>query len=94
MKRDELRKLLERDPEAILDLIETLFARIEELERRLNKDSKNSNRPPSSDGLSRKDRRARERKSRKKPGGQKGHEGTQLKMSAQPDKINVHSVEK
>jgi len=31
MKRDELRKLLERDPEAILDLIETLFARIEEI---------------------------------------------------------------
>ena len=51
MKGEELRELLQKDPEAILDLIEALIARIEELERRLNKNSFNSNRPPSSDGL-------------------------------------------
>lgn len=92
MKRDELRKLLEQDPEAILDLIEKLFARNEELERRLNQNSSNSNRPPSSDGLSRKAKRARDRKSKKKRGGQNGHEGSQLKMTATPDHKKVHKV--
>jgi transposase len=92
MNRDELRKLLERDPEAILDLIEKLFAQIEELKRRLHKDSHNSNRPPSSDGLNRRERRRRERESKKKRGGQEGHEGKQLKMSAKPTRTEVHTV--
>ena len=73
MNRDELRKLLKQDPEAILDLIEKLFARIAELERRLNKDSHN-NKPPSSDGLTRRQRRILERTTQKKPGGQNGHD--------------------
>jgi len=94
MNRDDIRKLIEQDPEAIIDLIEKLFARIEELERRLHKDSHNSNKPPSSDGLSRKERLAQERKSRKKRGGQKGHEGNQLKMRAKPDRTEVHRVTK
>lgn len=92
MNRDELRKLMEQDPEAILDLIEKLFARIAELERRLNKDSHNSNKPPSSDGLTRRQRRILERTTQKKPGGQNGHEGTQLKMSPKPDRTEFHKV--
>jgi transposase len=94
MNRDDIRKVYERGPEAVIELIEMLFARIEELERRLNKDSHNSNKPPSSDGLSRKERRALERKNRKKRGGQNGHEGKQLKMSATPDHKKVHRVAK
>lgn len=90
MNRDDIRRLLEQDPEAVIDLIEKLFDRIEELEHRINKDSRNSNRPPSSDGLSRKERRAQEWKSRKKRGGQNGHKGNQLKMSAKPDLTEVH----
>ena len=92
MNRDDIRKLIKQDPEAIIDLIEKLFARVEELERRLNKDSHNSNKPPSSDGLSRKERRALDRKSRKKRGGQNGHEGSQLKMTATPDMTKVHKA--
>jgi transposase len=92
MNREELRKLLEQDPEAILDLIEKLLERIAELERRLNKDSHNSNKPPSSDGLTRKQRRIYERASQNKRGGQNGHEGSQLKMSAHPNRIEVHRV--
>ncbi|MEJ5315350.1 MAG: IS66 family transposase, partial [Anaerolinea sp.] len=94
MNRDEIRKLLQQNPEAVIDLIEKLFARIEELERRLNMNSQNSNKPPSSDGLNRRERRAQQRKSRKKRGGQKGHEGNQLKMSAKPDRTEVHRVTK
>jgi transposase len=42
--------------------------------------------------VSRKERRARERKSRKKRGGQHGHEGSQLKMTATPDHKKVHKA--
>jgi transposase len=92
MNRDDIKKAYEAGPEAMIQLIEKLFARIEELEARLNKNSGNSNKPPSSDGLSRKERRAQERKSRKKRGGQNGHEGSQLKMSMTPDHREIHKV--
>jgi transposase len=92
MKREEIRRLIEQNPEAVIELIERLFARIEELERRLHINSRNSNKPPSSDGLKRKQRRMQERENRKKRGGQIGHEGNQLKMQENPDRIEVHRV--
>ena len=92
MKREEIRRLIEQNTEAVIELIERLFARIEELERRLHINSRNSNKPPSSDGLKRKQRRMQERENRKKRGGQIGHEGNQLKMQENPDRIEVHRV--
>ncbi|HNV19850.1 MAG TPA: IS66 family transposase [Rectinema sp.] len=108
MKSEEILAIYNKGPEAVIEIIQKqneeiqalkeivkqLTLRVQELEARLNQNSSNSNRPPSSDGLSRKDRRTKERKSKKKRGGQKGHEGSQLKMSTHPDKVLVHSVEK
>src|SRR5260221_13332877 len=51
-----------------------LLERVQELEARLAKDSHNSSKPPSSDGLARKTKSLR-RRSGKKPGGQLGHRG-------------------
>lgn len=65
---------------------------IEELKNRLNKDSSNSHKPPSSDGLKRKVHNNR-KKSNKKQGAQKGHEGKTLLMTEAPDKIVNHKVE-
>jgi transposase len=63
--------------------------RIEELERRLAKDSHNSSKPPSSDGLGRKPGKQREK--RGKPwGGQKGHEGHALLHVLTPDSMVSH----
>ena len=62
-----------------------LVNRISELEERLNKNSKNSNKPPSSDGL-KKPRNSRE-KSGKPTGGQPGHEGKTLQKIESPDEI-------
>lgn len=59
-----------------------------ELRNRLNQNSQNSHKPPSTDGLTKKP--ALPQSQGKKTGGQSGHTGTTLKMVAQPDLIVVH----
>src|SRR5665647_823000 len=54
-----------------------LQSRVSDLEARLAKDSSNSGKPPSSDGLNRKPKSQRGI-SDKKPGGQQGHVGKGL----------------
>jgi len=66
-----------------------LAARVQELEARLAKDSHNSSKPPSSDGLARKTKSLR-RRSGKKPGGQLGHRGETLRLVATPDAVVEH----
>ena len=71
--------------------IAALKARIAELERRLGLNSQNSSKPPSSDGLKKPARvRSLREKSKRKPGGQKGHEGETLRQTSEPDKIKNH----
>lgn len=68
-----------------------LTARVEELETRLGKNSRNSNKPPSSDGLKKpKSSPAFPRKKGKKSGGQKGHKGKTLEFSSRPDHVTPH----
>jgi transposase len=69
--------------------IATLLGRLRELEARQAKDSHNSSKPPSSDGLGRKTRSLR-KKSGKKPGGQIGHRGETLHLVATPDAVLEH----
>jgi transposase len=66
-----------------------LAARVEELEARFAKDSHNSSKPPSSDGLGRKTKSLR-RRSGKKAGGQLGHRGETLRLVATPDTVMQH----
>lgn len=66
----------------------TLKSRIVELESRLNQNSTNSNKPPSSDGLSKKP--AFPQTNGKKSGGQHGHQGRTLTMVSTPDQIIIH----
>jgi transposase len=69
--------------------IAALLLRVQELEARLAKDSHNSGKPPSSDGLRRKTKSLRV-KSGKKPGGQLGHRGETLRLVATPEKVVEH----
>src|SRR5208337_2546728 len=83
--------LFEYLQDTLLAVIEEHEAWIEELEERINKDSHNSNKPPSSDVPKRKFTKKREA-SDKKPGGQEGHEGTTLRMVKHPTYVEVHEV--
>ena len=66
-----------------------LLERVQELEARLAKDSHNSSKPPSSDGLRRKTKSLR-KPSGRKPGGQLGHRGETLHLVAVPDTVVEH----
>jgi transposase len=69
--------------------VEALGALVQELQGRLAKDSHNSGKPPSSDGLGRKSRSLR-KKSGKKAGGQLGHRGETLRLVRAPDEVVEH----
>jgi|APCry1669189241_1035207.scaffolds.fasta_scaffold25426_1 transposase len=80
---------------ALRTQVAELMVRLAELERRLGLNSRNSGKPPSSDGLnkppsgSRRTQSLRE-KSGRPSGGQKGHKGETLRQVAEPDAIVDH----
>jgi transposase len=98
---DQLEKL---DKENLISIILTLQQQIEQLQEavakqaaeiqslrdQVAKNSQNSGKPPSSDGL-KKPRNLRQKTGRKQ-GGQKDHPGHTLKMVEQPNHVEVHTV--
>jgi transposase len=74
--------------------IAILEERIKTLEEQLNKNSRNSSKPPSTDGLAKKKPKTKSlrKKSGRKPGGQEGHPGTTLTMVEKPDKTILYEV--
>ena len=97
LTRDEFQTIYDQGPDAVFLLlpalqqqIDLLTARVNDLEARLDKDSHNSHKPPSSDGLSKKPVSLRPHTGRK-PGGQRGHEGSTLTLSDTPDALVFHT---
>lgn len=77
----------------LIAYIEQLERRLKELEARLGMNSRNSSKPPSSDGLNKPKPQSLRKKSGRNPGGQKGHKGKALEMRKDPDEIIVHRAE-
>lgn len=104
LSREEILSIYDRGPEAVIDLVESLYAiiihqanrideleeRVRSLERQLNKNSRNSSKPPSTDIIN-KPKRLRS-KSDRPVGGQLGHPGHTLHRVNDPDHTVLHQV--
>ena len=89
-----IEKLLARITE-LEALVEKQAIEIADLKRRLNKNSSNSSKPPSSDGLKKPVRTSSLREQgRNKSGGQRGHKGTTLEQVSNPEHVITHTLEK
>lgn len=82
---------LTKQVELLTGQLQAALLRIAQLEQQLKKNSGNSDKPPSSDGLAKKPAFPRQRGLRK-PGGQPGHPGKTLDLVATPDERQWHRL--
>ena len=91
MKREQLEALSKEELIDIclmlFDKIEELTVRVAELEAQVKANSRNSSKPPSSDGLSKPNAKSLGEASGRRPGGQQGHKGHGLKIEREPDEV-------
>ncbi len=104
MTHEEIRTVYDQGPEAVIALVEALYLliaqqqeqitqlqdRVTALDDRLATNSRNSSKPPSSDGFVKQTRSLRQ-PSQRKPGGQPGHRGVTLQQVAEPDQMVSHA---
>lgn len=106
--RLQLLELAGTTPEALVDLVLalqeqnrilreqviSLEARVQEIEERVAKNSRNSDKPPGSDGLAKPPApKSLRTKSGRKRGGQPGHPGSSLQPVEKPDYIVIHQLD-
>jgi transposase len=107
--REQLLELVKTSPEAVVELVlmlqdqvrmlrrevSELKQEVRELKERLALNSRNSNKPPGSDGLGKPavaPKNLRE-KSERKRGGQPGHPGSTLAQVEKPDHVMIHRIQ-
>jgi transposase len=91
MTKEELMKLEKEEIIVLLlTIIEQQAQEISELKRRLNQNSKNSSKPPSSDGYNKPAPKSLRQSSGKPVGGQKGHDGSGMKLIGEVNETFNH----
>ena len=107
MTLEEALKIYDAGPEAVVKIllafsaeleflreqVGTLQVQVKTLQDQIAKNSRNSSKPPSSDGFNKPVPRSLRKRGKRKPGGQPGHPGQTLKQVEKPDHITVHPVE-
>lgn len=107
MTPEEALRIYHAGPEVVVKVLSELSTQVEVLQKQvaelqkelkrlkdqLAKNSRNSSKPPSSDGFNKPAPRSLRRRSKRKAGGQKGHRGSTLKMVNNPDHTIVHPVD-
>lgn len=91
------RRSLEALVDFVLELLKELHAlrrRVRQLEQRQAQNSTNSNKPPSTDGLTKPAPKSLRQKTGRKPGGQPGHPGHTLQPVKKPNHTVVHRLER
>ena len=105
--REEALAIYHAGPEAVVKVICELSAQVVRLTEKINmleervktleeekaKNSRNSSKPPSTDGFMKPQPKSLRESSGRKPGGQPGHEGTTLRMIEEPDETQWHSAQ-
>jgi transposase len=96
LDREQLKQL---DQESLIGVILILQRQmteqqelIQQLQDQVAKDSHNSGKPPSSDGLKKGKRKSLRRSGQRPRGGQRGHKGRTLMQVAEPDHVIVHKL--
>jgi len=96
---DEIRKLYQAGEASVVIAFEQMVLvigkleqRVQSLEDQLAKNSNNSSKPPSSDGLGKGKTQSLRQASGRAVGGQSGHEGHTLQAVAEPDERQFHAV--
>jgi transposase len=99
LNQEEIRAVYAQGEEAVVTLVTQLLeslskleSRIEDLEGRLSKTSRNSSKPPSGDGFGKRTKSLRI-KSEKPSGGQPDHPGSTLEWRNEVDDVEVHPVD-
>lgn len=97
--REDIHAAYQQGEEAVMALFEVqakiigeLEVRLQALEDQIAKNSRNSSKPPSSEGLNKPAPKSRRESSGKNRGGQKGHVGYRLEPVDKPDHFEVHPV--
>ena len=92
-REEELTQQVERLTGLVNELLQKLdeaYAEIADLKERLNKNSNNSSKPPSSDGYKKPAPKSLRKPSGRKQGGQAGHKGHNLKTNITPTDVVQH----
>ena len=89
-QKDEIIRLLWTQLQELTPQMNALQERIKQLEARLAQNSKNSSKPPSSDGYAKPSPKSLRSSGQNPSGGQKGHSGNTLRQTAHVDQTVSH----